>query len=113
MKKFRHVYSSFLPSSGNCKAHAVSCASCARADCRCRSDRSLDRRRMMWSGGKPIVRGFAIFFRIRRMLGSMSTGVGRRIRADAERDRGEEPAAHPGYIGWEEFMANQRRLADN
>ena len=22
-------------------------------------------------------------------------------------------AAHPGYIGWEEFMANQRRLADN
>jgi DNA invertase Pin-like site-specific DNA recombinase len=21
--------------------------------------------------------------------------------------------AHPGYIGWEEFMANQRRLADN
>ena len=23
------------------------------------------------------------------------------------------PAAHPGYISWEEFMANQRRLADN
>lgn len=23
------------------------------------------------------------------------------------------PAAHPGYIGWEEFMANQRRLTDN
>jgi DNA invertase Pin-like site-specific DNA recombinase len=22
-------------------------------------------------------------------------------------------AAHPGYIGWEEFMANQRRMADN
>jgi hypothetical protein len=22
-------------------------------------------------------------------------------------------AAHPGYIGWEEFVANQRRLADN
>src|SRR3954465_12374184 len=22
-------------------------------------------------------------------------------------------AAHPGYIGWEEFMANQKRLADN
>ena len=22
-------------------------------------------------------------------------------------------AAHPGYIGWEEFMANQRRLSDN
>jgi DNA invertase Pin-like site-specific DNA recombinase len=22
-------------------------------------------------------------------------------------------AAHPGYIGWEEFMTNQRRLADN
>lgn len=22
-------------------------------------------------------------------------------------------AAHPGYIGWEEFMANQRRLTDN
>lgn len=22
-------------------------------------------------------------------------------------------AAHPGYIGWEEYMANQRRLADN
>jgi DNA invertase Pin-like site-specific DNA recombinase len=22
-------------------------------------------------------------------------------------------SAHPGYIGWEEFMANQRRLADN
>jgi len=22
-------------------------------------------------------------------------------------------AAHPGYIGWEEFMANQRQLADN
>ncbi|MGB5085402.1 MAG: recombinase family protein, partial [Methylocystis silviterrae] len=22
-------------------------------------------------------------------------------------------AAHPGYISWEEFMANQRRLADN
>ena len=22
-------------------------------------------------------------------------------------------AAHPGYIGWQEFMANQRRLADN
>jgi hypothetical protein len=22
-------------------------------------------------------------------------------------------AAHSGYIGWEEFMANQRRLADN
>ena len=22
-------------------------------------------------------------------------------------------AAHPGYVGWEEFMANQRRLADN
>jgi hypothetical protein len=22
-------------------------------------------------------------------------------------------AAHPGYIGWEEFMANQRRLANN
>jgi DNA invertase Pin-like site-specific DNA recombinase len=23
------------------------------------------------------------------------------------------PAAHPGYISWEEFMANQQRLADN
>ena len=23
------------------------------------------------------------------------------------------PAAHPGYISWEAFMANQRRLADN
>jgi DNA invertase Pin-like site-specific DNA recombinase len=23
------------------------------------------------------------------------------------------PSAHPGYIGWEEFMANQRRLSDN
>ena len=23
------------------------------------------------------------------------------------------PSAHPGYIGWEEFMANQKRLADN
>ena len=22
-------------------------------------------------------------------------------------------AAHPGYIGWEEFMANQRRMSDN
>ena len=22
-------------------------------------------------------------------------------------------AAHPGYIGWEEFMADQRRLAEN
>jgi len=23
------------------------------------------------------------------------------------------PSAHPGYIGWEEFMANQKRLTDN
>src|SRR6185312_14503571 len=23
------------------------------------------------------------------------------------------PAAHPGYISWEQFMANQQRLADN
>src|SRR5689334_841157 len=23
------------------------------------------------------------------------------------------PAVYPGYISWEEFMANQRRLADN
>ena len=23
------------------------------------------------------------------------------------------PSAHPGYISWEEFMANQQRLEDN
>jgi hypothetical protein len=23
------------------------------------------------------------------------------------------PAAHPGYLSWEQFMANQQRLADN
>ena len=70
--------------------------------------------------------GFAAFFRIRPMLGPMFTAVGRRTRADAAAVRLREPsrwrsrigrfackAAHPGYIGWEEFMANQRRLADN
>ena len=79
----------------------------------------------MSSGGKPTVHGFAIFFRIRPMLGRMSTAVGKRIRADAEPDRRGTvkvavgdwavclQAAHPGYISWEEFMTNQRRLADN
>jgi DNA invertase Pin-like site-specific DNA recombinase len=93
------VCSSSLPSSGNYKAHAVSCASCARVDCRCRSDRSSGRRRTMLSGGKPIVRGFAIFFRIRPMLGRMSTAVGKRIRADAEPDRVGEPSRWQSEIG--------------
>ena len=88
-----------LSSSGNCKAHAVSCAFCARVDCRCRSDRSSDRHRTMSSGGRPTVRGFAIFFRIRPMLGRMSTAVGKRIRADAEPDRVGEQSRWQSEIG--------------
>ena len=47
----------------------------------------LGPRRTTSSGGKPIVRGFAIFFRILPMLGRMSTVAGKRIRVDAEPDR--------------------------
>jgi hypothetical protein len=48
---------------------------------------------------------------------------GGRIRRDVYRPRTTKvpiadwevclQAAHPGYIGWEEFMENQRRLANN
>ena len=74
-----------------------------------------------------IVRASLVSFKIRPMLGRMSMAVGKRIRPDGCRPGSLTGtvkvaiadwavclhAAHPGYIGWEEFMANQRRLSDN
>ena len=95
-------------------------------DCRCRFARCSDRPHRTWSGEKLIVRGCAISFTIPPMPELMFMVADKRIRAEADPGslRGTVKvavadwavclkAAHPGYIGWEEFMANQRRLADN
>ena len=81
---------------------------------------------VVWARGgqRP---GAARSCRTRPMPAPMSTAGGGRIRCGARRRRAhgarsrspssEWPVclrdAHPGYIGWEEFMANQKRLADN
>jgi Recombinase zinc beta ribbon domain len=80
----------------------------------------------MSSGVKPIVGGFAIFFRIGLCWGiclwpsakesdPMPIGIGARgtIKVVVGDWAVCLQTAHPDYIGWEEFMANQGRMADN
>ena len=100
-------------------------ASCARADCHCRCDPCSDRHRTTSSGATLTVR-------VRGVLQNPAYAgayvYGRRQKDASQCRRGSVggtvkvaiadwavclKAAHPGYIGWEEFMANQRRLADN
>jgi hypothetical protein len=53
----------------------------------------------MSSGAKPTARGFAIFFKIRPMLGRTSMAAGKRIRADVDWDRRGEPSRWQSETG--------------
>jgi hypothetical protein len=62
----------------------------------------------------PAYAGAYVYGRRQKDLSRCRTGSGRGTVKVAVGDWAVcLQAAHPGYIGWEEFMANQRRMADN
>jgi hypothetical protein len=56
-------------------------------DCPCRLDRCLDHLHTRSSGVRQIVHASLVSFKIRPMLGLMFMAAGKKIRADAGRDR--------------------------
>ena len=66
----------------------------------------------------PAEPGLCRRLRLRSPAGRIRCGGGRGARSATTKVAVGEwevclPAAHPGYLSWEEFMANQQRLADN
>ena len=106
IKRFKRVSVLSSANSGNCKARAPSCGTCAGTAWGCRFARSSGQLPTRWSGGRQIVRAFAPFFKIPPMPEPTSMAVAAWIRAAADREAVTGPRRCPLRTG---RFASRRR----